>query len=815
MTTCQKCIRTPDIERVGKTARHGTFFEMLGNFSFGDYFKKEAIEWAWEFMTEDLEFPADKLWVTIYTDDDEAFDIWTKNIGLDPSRVLRFDDNFWEIGSGPCGPCSEIHYDRGEEYGCGSETCAVGCECDRYVELWNLVFTQFDGDGKGNYTPLENKNIDTGMGLERLACVMQNVESIFEVDTIRNIMLHVSEIAGIKYNDNEETDVSLRVITDHIRSTTMMISDGVLPSNEGRGYVLRRLLRRASRHGKLLGIEKPFLCEVCDTVITESGGAYPELTEKAEYIKKIVAMEEERFRTTIDSGMKLLGEHIDRLNADGKKTLSGADAFKLYDTYGFPVELTLEVLEENDLELDTDGFNALMAEQRERARSARASLGDVGWTHTDFGLDKEISTVFTGYTSYSENATVLAIVADGEQASTASEKQKVSVILDKTPFYAESGGQVTDIGQIYSSEGRVSVEYVAKLNDGKYVHNGTVLQGTISTGKAVTAEIDKSRRRAVMRAHSATHILHRALKNVLGDHVEQAGSLVEPDKLRFDFTHFAAVTAEELSAVEREANEIILEGQPVTISEMPIEEARKEGAVALFGEKYESVVRVVRMGNYSIELCGGTHLDNTAKIGLLKISSESSIAAGVRRIEAKVGAAVVEELNNVTNMLSSVCSTLKTAPSELEKRIHQTLDEMKTLRQENESLKAKEAVTYTESILKSAKSIDGLSVIAQSVGQIDAQALRAMGDWLRDKDDSVVALLAATSDDKITFLATCGKKAIERGMHSGNLVRRVSSIAGGKGGGRPDSAMGGGKELSKVEEALAQVELYVRDVLAE
>jgi len=813
MTTCQKCIRTPDIERVGKTARHATFFEMLGNFSFGDYFKKEAITWAWEFMTKELEIDPDRLWITIYTDDDEAFKYWTEDVGVDPSRVFRFEDNFWEIGSGPCGPCSEIHFDRGEEYGCGKETCAVGCDCDRYVELWNLVFTQFDGDGKGNYTPLAQKNIDTGMGLERLACVLQGVGSIFEVDTIRNIMSHVSDIAGVRYKENEKSDVSLRVITDHIRSTTMMVSDGVLPSNEGRGYVLRRLLRRAARHGKLLGIDGPFLSKVCETVIRESCGAYPELSEKAEYIKKVIAMEEERFRLTIDSGMKLLSERVNSLKGSGEKVLSGEDAFKLYDTFGFPIDLTLEILEENGLELDREGFENLMSQQRERARAARASLGDVGWTHTDFGLDKEVTTVFTGYTSHIEKAKILAIVAEGELSSQAEEKQQVSVVLDRTPFYAESGGQISDTGHISSKSGRIYVENVQKLSDGKFVHNGVVVEGKISAGDEVTAEIDLQRRKAIMRAHSATHLLQKALRSKLGEHVEQAGSLVEPDRLRFDFTHFAALTQEELEDIERAVNEAILNGYQIEIREMPIDEAKKLGAMALFGEKYGDVVRVVRMGDYSIELCGGTHLDNTAKAGSFKIISESSIAAGVRRIEAKVGSAVLDELEARTSILNEVSELLKSSPADLVKKVRQTLDELKSLRQENEALKAKEAVGSVEGLLKSARNVKELRLITANVGNVDTQSLRTMGDWLVDKEPTVVAVLASVSGDKVTFLAVCGKEAVNRGMNAGNLVRQVCSAAGGSGGGKPTSAMGGGKDPAKVNEALALVESFVNDAV--
>ncbi|MDR1116827.1 MAG: alanine--tRNA ligase [Oscillospiraceae bacterium] len=815
MTTCQKCIRTPDIERVGRTSRHGTFFEMLGNFSFGDYFKRDAINWAWEFLTGVMEIPPDRLHVSVFYEDDEAADIWLNEVGIDPSHLSRLgkEDNFWEIGQGPCGPDSEIFFDRGAENGCGKPDCKVGCDCDRFVEIWNLVFTQFNNDGAGNYTPLKNKNIDTGMGLERLACTMQGVSNLFEVDTIQNIMKHAARIAGVEYKKDEKTDVSLRVITDHIRSTTMLVCDGVLPSNEGRGYVLRRLLRRAARHGKLLGIEGPFLKELSETVISESRAAYPELAEKREFIQSVIAMEEERFRLTIDAGMKLLADHIARIKERNLKVLDGGDAFKLYDTYGFPVDLTLEILSENGLDLLTDKFEELMREQKTRARAARASLGDLGWASVDLGLDKDLKTEFTGYTSFKEAARILAIVSDGELAAVASDGQTVSVVLDKTPFYAESGGQVADHGRIFTSGGTLEVFDVKKTNDGKYVHSGRMTGGKLETGEVCEAEIDAERRRRIARAHSATHLLQRALRNNVGSHIEQAGSLVEPDELRFDFSHFQALSAEELARVEREVNDRILEGLTVTVSEMPIGEAKKLGAMALFGEKYGDVVRVVKMGGYSTELCGGTHLDNTAKVGPFKIVSEASVAAGVRRIEAKVGSAVLDDYDRLSNVIRGVAELLKTSTGDLLIRARQSMEENRQLRRELEKLRAKQAAGEVEGYLGGAREINGVKVITLHIKDADPQALRQMGDWLRDKEPNVVAVLCG-GGERVNFLAVCGKEAVKKGFHAGNIVKEVCSAAGGSGGGKPDSAMGGGKEPARVSGALAMVDDLVRGVKA-
>lgn len=813
MTTCQKCIRTPDIERVGKTSRHGTFFEMLGNFSFGDYFKKEATAWAWEFITEVLQIPKDRLYVSVYLEDDETYDIWTKELGVDPEHMVRLgkEDNFWEIGAGPCGPCSEIYYDRGEEYGCHRPECAVGCDCDRYVEFWNLVFTQFSNDGNGNYTPLKQRNIDTGMGLERIACIMQGVNSLFDVDTIMNITAHVSKITGAVYGQSDKVDVSLRVITDHIRSTTMMVSDGVLPSNEGRGYVLRRLLRRAARHGKLLGVTRPFLYEVAETVIHESRAAYPELEEKKEYITRVIRVEEEKFNQTIDAGLKILLDMIESVRKSGKTVLSGADAFKLYDTYGFPIDLTLEILEENGMTADREVFDALMEEQKARARAATAALGDFAWVGLDLGLDKDIQTEFTGYDEFHSEAKVLAIAVGNELRSSAYEGENALVVLDRTPFYAEMGGQVADTGIITAGGGVFAVTDVHKAKDGKYLHSGIVKSGRIQVDDAVTAEIDADRRRAVMRAHSATHLLQKALRDVLGTHVEQAGSLVQPDVLRFDFTHFSAITPEELDRITHEVNRAILRGMPVRVDEMPIAEAKKLGAMALFGEKYGDVVRVVRMGDYSTELCGGTHLDNTAKAGLFRITSEFSVASGVRRIEATLGEASLEGTLHTQKMLSQAADALKTTPEDMLRRIGQQAEELRELKKTAEKLQAKQLLSQAGELLAAGKTMGDYKVVAAAVPGADADALRKLGDFLRDKEESVVALLAAATEDKLTFLAACGKKAVAGGLKAGDLVRAVSRAAGGSGGGKPDTAMGGGKDPALLDAALAEAESFVRE----
>ncbi len=811
VTTCQKCIRTPDIERVGKTSRHGTFFEMLGNFSFGDYFKREACAWAWEFITGVLGIPEDRLFVSVYLDDDEAYDIWTKEIGVKPGHMVRLgkEDNFWEIGAGPCGPCTEIYFDRGPQYGCGKEDCAVGCDCDRYVEFWNLVFTQYYNDGNGNYTPLAQKNIDTGMGLERISCIMQGADSLFDVDTILNITKHVSELAGVKYGENEKTDISLRIITDHIRSTTMMIGDGILPSNEGRGYVLRRLIRRAARHGRILGLSRPFLCEIFKTVVRESKDAYPELEEKKAYIGKVILAEEERFSLTIDSGMKILTELIDEAKNEDRTVLKGTECFKLYDTYGFPIDLTVEILEENGLKADMDGFYKCMDEQRERARAATAALGDFGWETMDLGLPKETETLFTGYESFREEAHILAVISEGELCSSVRQGQNGVIVLDKTPFYAEMGGQTADHGYIFTESARFAVNDVRKTNDGKVLHYGTVLSGELRVEDRVCAHIDEERRRAIMRAHSATHLLHRALRNILGSHVEQAGSLVIPDVVRFDFTHFSAISPEDLDRVSQEINDQILNDLSVTIKEMRLEDAKKEGATALFGEKYGDIVRVVRMGGYSTELCGGTHLTNTARIGSFIITSEFSVAAGVRRIEAAVGKKALELYNEAAGLNKVIAETLKTSTSELKTKIDQYISETKDLKKTVEKLKGKQIRGEVESLLISARDVKGMKVITSVLEDADADSLRTAGDFLRDKSENVVAVLASSSGDKITFLATCGKGAVKAGIKAGELIKLVTGITGGSGGGKPDVAMGGGKNALMLNNALAAVDNFV------
>ena len=817
VTTCQKCIRTPDIERVGKTSRHGTFFEMLGNFSFGDYFKIEAMTWAWEFITKVLEIPEELLYVSVYQDDDEAWELWTKKIGVREDHMVRLgkEDNFWEIGMGPCGPCSEIYFDRGPENGCGSPDCAPGCDCDRYVEFWNLVFSQFNSDGNGNYTPLKKKNIDTGMGLERLACIMQGVNSLFEVDTIKNIMAHISRVAGVHYGDSENTDVSLRIITDHIRSTTMLICDGVMPSNEGRGYVLRRLLRRAARHGRLLGIEGAFLYQVVDTVVKESGGAYPELLDKQDFIKKVVQMEEENFNRTIDAGLGILHEMINQLKADKLKTLSGEDAFRLNDTYGFPVDLTLEILEEQGMDLDRTRFDELMEEQRTRARAARAAMGDFAWESTDLGLDKEIKTEFWGYDENQCKATVLAIVADHELTDAALAGAQVSIVLDRTVFYAESGGQIADTGylRVEKDTGLIRVENVQKTKDGKFLHIGEVESGMVSKGSVVSAQIDTERRQAIMRAHSATHLLQKALRNTLGTHVEQAGSMVGPDTLRFDFTHFSALSAEELRKVEQEVNQKMMEGLSVEVKNMPIEEAKKLGAMALFGEKYGDIVRVVRMGNYSLEFCGGTHLDNTAKAGLFKITSEASVAAGVRRIEAICGKGVLSSMEEHNQLIHELSDVLKTSPKDLVIKAQQTTGEIKALRHELEALKEKLALNDAQDLKKSAQDVGGLKIITAKFEDTEADALRVIGGQLRDADATVVTVLAGVTNGKIVFHASCGKDAIAKGIKAGDLVREVAKMTGGNGGGKPDSAMAGGNDVGKLDQALELVSKFVTNHL--
>ena len=815
--TCQKCIRTGDIENVGKTARHGTYFEMLGNFSFGDYFKHEAIAWSWEFLTspEWVGLEADRLYPSVYESDDEAWDIWHDEIGIPAEKIFRFgkEDNFWEHGSGPCGPCSEIYYDRGPEYGCGKPGCTVGCDCDRYIEIWNNVFSQFDNDGHNNYTELKQKNIDTGMGLERLACVCQNVDSLFDVDTVMNITHKVSELTGAHYGESYQRDVSLRVITDHIRSATFMICDGILPSNEGRGYVLRRLLRRAARHGKLLGVNEPFLYQVVDTVVHENECQYGDLREKQSYITKVIRTEEENFARTIDGGIRIYNEMLASHKEKGETVFSGADAFKLYDTFGFPIDLTAEMAAEAGMTVDEDAFKALMTEQKERAREARKALGDLGWAGVEFGKDMP-ATEFMGYDHDTvEGAKVLAIVVEGEQAEEIVSGMDAMVVLDKTPFYAEMGGQVADHG-VLTAEGVVfTVSDVQKNKGGKFMHYGKLAEGSLSVGDTVTAAIDTERRAAIRRAHSATHLLDAALTKVLGDHVHQAGSLVEPDRLRFDFTHFEAITPDELNRVEDMVNDAILEGMDITTEELPIAEAKARGAVATFGEKYGQTVRVVTMGDFSMELCGGTHLDNTAKAGPFRIKSESSVASGVRRIEATTGKATLEEMRHSRGMLTRAAQFFKSAPETLVERLEQQAAEMKTLRQALEKFKSEASMGEAKQILASAKTVDGLHIITGTRQGVDAAALRVMGDFLRDKDPAVVGVLASVQGEKVTFLAVCGKEAVARGVKAGDLVKAVSAICGGKGGGKPDSAMGGGTELLKVDDALAAVDDFVAEKL--
>ena len=814
--TCQKCIRTGDIDNVGKTARHGTYFEMLGNFSFGDYFKKEALPWAWEFLTspEWVGLEPDRLYPSVYLDDDEAFEIWNKQIGIPAERIFRFgkEDNFWEHGAGPCGPCSEIYYDRGPEWGCGKPGCTVGCDCDRYIEVWNIVFSQFNNDGQGNYTELVQKNIDTGMGLERLACVCQNVASLFDTDTVMNITNKVSELTGAHYGQSHARDVSLRVITDHIRSATFMICDGILPSNEGRGYVLRRLLRRAARHGKLLGVNEPFLYEVIDTVVHENEGQYPELREKQAYITRVVKTEEESFSKTIDGGMKIFADMLKEHTEKGGKVFSGADAFKLYDTYGFPIDLTIEMVRETGMTVDEDAFHQLMQEQKVRAREARKALGDLGWAGVEFG--KEIpETQFTGYFTLADDAKIVALVAEDELRGAITAQADAIVVLDQTPFYAEMGGQVADHGVIETATAKFLVTDVQKNMGGKFMHFGKLVEGGLSVGEQVHASVDAGRRTAIMRAHSATHLLDMALRQVLGEHAHQAGSLVEPDRLRYDFTHFAAVTHEELMRISQIVSESILDGLGVDIREMPIDEARQLGAVALFGEKYGDVVRVVNMGGRSIELCGGTHVDNTAKVGPFRIVSESSVASGVRRIEAVTGKVFLNQVDEMNAKLLQMSELMKTTPGELLNKASGMLSQLKEQQQRIEKMKDKLFSGEVERFLFSAKNVGGLKVVTAGRGDADAADLRKMGDFLRDKDENIVAVLSAVNGEKVTLLAVCGKGAIARGVKAGDIIKTIAPIVGGKGGGKPDSAMGGGTLVLKVDNALAAVDDFVSEKL--
>ena len=804
VTTCQKCIRTPDIERVGITARHGTFFEMLGNFSFGDYFKHEATAWAWEFCTKVMEMDVDKIYVSIFQDDDEAFDIWTKEVGVAPDHMVRLgrEDNFWEHGAGPCGPCSELYYDRGPEKGCGKPTCKVGCDCDRYVEFWNLVFTQFENDGNGNYTRLKNPNIDTGMGLERLACIAQGVDNIFEVDTIRNVMKHVMEIAGVRYHDDEKKDISLRVITDHIRSTTMMISDGVMPSNEGRGYVLRRLLRRAARHGKLLGIDRPFLAEVAGTVINESKSAYPVLEEKRDYILKIIGIEEENFNKKVDAGLKLLENMIAASNG---KSLSGADVFQLSDTFGFPIDLTKEILAERGMTCDEEEFARLVQKQKDTARSARKDAGADAWKNTGATLKGIAPTVFTGYEGVTGSGRVVAILTgDAEKTEAAMQGDKAVLVLDTTPFYAESGGQVGDTGVITGNGFRFEVTDTTKNSNGIFLHKGVVTEGEVAEGDACDAAVDAARRDAIRRNHTAAHLLQAALRELLGSHVEQAGQLVSDHSMRFDFTHFSALTTEELTAIENAVNDVILAAVPVETGEKTLAEAKAMGAMALFGEKYGDTVRVVKAGN-SLELCGGTHAANTGNLGLFKIISESSVASGVRRIEAYTGKGALDYVKKTELALARTAAALKCNSADVCDRAAAVTAELKTKEKEIEKLKGEIAAAKAGELFTEAGGFNGISVKTADLGEADANALRTMLDSA--KADDAVIVVAGKNSEKGTcsFACACGKAAIAKGAHAGNIVREVAKLAGGNGGGKPDSAMAGGKDPTKIAEALAAV----------
>ncbi len=814
VTTCQKCIRTPDIERVGHTARHGTFFEMLGNFSFGDYFKKEATAWAWEFFTKVMEIPEDKLWISIYENDDEARDIWVNQVGVDPSRIVRLgkEDNFWEHGTGPCGPCSEIYYDRGEEFGCGSPTCGVGCDCDRFMEVWNLVFTQFDKDDQGNYNPLPNPNIDTGMGLERLAVVMQGVNNLFEVDTVQDVMKHISRIAGVNYKENEKTDVSLRVITDHIRSTVMMVSDGVIPSNEGRGYVLRRLLRRAARHGKLLNIDREFLYEVAETVIEASKSAYPELEEKKDYITKIIKKEEERFDATIDNGLVVLNQYIEETKNSGANELTGEMAFKLHDTYGFPLDLTVEMAAEQGLSVDVEGFNRSMDNQKATAKAARKD-GSSWDSNETYEFEDASATKFVGYTSLTAESRIVGVVSEGEVSATIADGEKGYIVVEESPFYAEMGGQVGDIGVISKDASSAKVINTTKTGDGIYLHEVEVTSGSFSDGDTVNLAVDKSHRMDISRNHSATHLLHKALKEVLGSHVAQAGSLVNGDRLRFDFSHFEAMTKEQLALVERKVNDAILEAMPITVQELPIEEARKLGATAQFGEKYGAVVRVVSMGDYSVEFCGGTHLTNTAQCGLFKIVSEGGVAAGVRRIEAITGNGVLKYMEHKDKMIHDVCSTLKTTETELTHKAESLMDDIKIAKRAAEALADKIAGAKANNLMASAKHINGVDVFTAQNDGVSIDELKKMGDAVKENNHCAVVVLATKFEGKITFVAMATKDAVAKGIHAGKIIKEVTAVAGGSGGGKPDMAQGGGKDADKVDNALAIVdEIVTRQV---
>lgn len=815
VTTCQKCIRTPDIERVGITARHGTYFEMLGNFSFGDYFKHEATAWAWEFFTKVLEMPEELLYVSIYENDDEAFDIWTKEVGVDPSHIVRMgkEDNFWEHGSGPCGPCSEIYFDRGPENGCGKPDCHVGCECDRFVEVWNLVFTQFNNDGHNNYTPLDHPNIDTGMGLERLACVMQGVDNLFLVDTVQNIMKHISELTGVKYGESEKSDISLRVITDHIRSTTFMIGDGVMPSNEGKGYVLRRLLRRAARHGRILGMKEPFLYKVCETVIKENESAYPELREKQEFITKLIKVEEENFLNTVEQGMNMLQGIIDRGDVE---VLSGEDSFKLHDTFGFPIDLTREILEEKGISVDIDRFYELLAEQKKRSRDMRKNAGADAWISDSTDLTDVAKTEFVGYSENETQAEILVIVKDGERVEAVGEGESAIFVLNKTPFYGESGGQIGDTGVISGEGFEIEVTNTTKDQGGIFLQAGVVKSGSVAVGMSADAKIDAVRRMDIMRNHTAAHLLQAALREVLGNHVEQAGQLVTDHSVRFDFTHFSAPTAQELMAVEERVNEVILAGMPVEVMEMPIEEAKKMGAMALFGEKYGDVVRVVKAGDFSTELCGGTHVDNTAKIGLFKIRQEGSVAAGVRRIEAVTGHGVLKMVEDAMNMIAQTAITLKISnPREIVAGAERVAGELKEQSRKIQELSDKIAATQIDSLMANSQLEKGVRIICAAMTDVTGDMIKEMCGKILDVAPKAVIVLAGINEGKVTFGCACGKEAREKGANAGKIVKAVAQIAGGNGGGKSDLAMAGAKDPTKVDEAIMQAKAIILDMIKE
>jgi alanyl-tRNA synthetase len=816
VATCQKCIRTPDIDNVGKTSRHGTFFEMLGNFSFGDYFKKEAIPWAWEFMTEVLGIPEERLYVSIYLDDDEAFDIWHNDVGLPKEKIFRFgkEDNFWEHGTGPCGPCSEIYFDRGADKGCGKDSCTVGCECDRFIEVWNLVFTQYERQEDMTYVQLKSKNIDTGMGLERLACVVQQVDSIFEVDTIKSLLDCVCDIAGVKYGKEYKTDVSIRVITDHARSAAMMVSDGVVPSNEGRGYVLRRVIRRAARHGRLLGIDGLFLSGLAETVINTFKDAYPHMEQKRDYIKKIISIEEEKFNATLDLGMNILEEFIDTVKKKGSDTIDGEMVFKLHDTYGFPIDLTREIAKEHDLKIDEEGFLAEMKKQKEKAREAHFRKESSAWEKELFtGEHKLFATKFIGYTEYEANAVVKYIISDGKLVENAMEGDEIAIIPDVTPFYAESGGQIGDTGIISGENFSMVVTDCKKNSDGKYLHFGKVEQGMVQVGDAVNLKIDIAKRKSTARNHTTTHILHKALKNVLGDHVNQAGSLVTPDRLRFDFTHFTALSPEELEEIERQVNEVILLNYPVYTEEMSIDEAKQKGATALFGEKYEDTVRVVMVDDFSMELCGGTHISATGEAGLIKIVSESSIASGIRRIEALTGTGAIEWYREREKLLNEASLAAKTTPEEISSKIAEMLDELKKTRKELEEIKAKALKNSVNDIIQKAIDVSGIKVLAERMDGLDINELRNTADMLKSKLGSSVVILASGSDGKVSLIISATKDAVEKGIHCGKIIGEAAKAAGGGGGGRPDMAQAGGKDVNGIDKAIEIAQNKVKESL--